>query len=266
MSEFARRLLFGVPAAIFFIWLVWRGGLSFGILTGLLALFTMLEMSRMFKEYKYPAYTVISVIIAIYIWFAGLIPAPWVLGVAVLITALTLYGILFRNQTFGNRWLASLVCGTYAPLGFYLFYRIRELEPEAVGLWLTLTVVLMVWCNDIFAYAGGRMFGKRPLAPTISPNKTWEGFWSGFAGAAAGFILIWYLADPFPLSFLTALPLVVITGIVGPLGDLFESRLKRLAGVKDSSSVLPGHGGLFDRFDALILVAPVAFLYLSWVV
>ncbi|MEX2600460.1 MAG: phosphatidate cytidylyltransferase [Balneolaceae bacterium] len=265
MSELTRRLLFGVPAALFFLWLVWRGGVSFGILTGVLALFTMLEMVRLFKKYKYSAFTVISIIIAIYIWSVGLLPVSWVVGIGAGIALLTLYSLFSRNRSFGNRWLASLICGTYAPLGFYLFYRIRELEPESAGLWLTLAVVIMVWCNDILAYAGGRMFGKRPMAPTISPNKTWEGFWSGFAGAAIGFILVWLSADSFPLPLPASLPLIVIIGFFGPLGDLLESRLKRLADMKDSSSLLPGHGGLFDRFDAFILAVPVVFLYLNWV-
>jgi len=164
-----------------------------------------------------------------------------------------------------HRWLATIFCGLYAPLGLFFFYQIRVIEPSDTGLWLAYALILMIWGNDVFAYFGGRSFGKRPLAPAISPNKTWEGFWSGFAGALIGLLIILPIANPFPMDFFKALPMVLIVSIFGPAGDLAESRLKRLAGVKDSSNLLPGHGGFFDRFDALILCSPVIFLYLYWI-
>lgn len=119
----------------------------------------------------------------------------------------------------------------------------------------------MIWGNDIFAYFGGKSFGKQPLAPTISPKKTWEGFWFGFLGAAVGLLATFYIARVFPVQFWQVFPVVFIVSTLGPAGDLLASRLKRLAGVKDSSALLPGHGGFFDRFDALILSSPFVFFY-----
>lgn len=120
----------------------------------------------------------------------------------------------------------------------------------------------MIWGNDVFAYFGGKNFGKTPLVPLISPNKTREGFYFGFLGSAVGFLIVYFIADSFPLPLWSVLPAVAITGSLGPIGDVAASRLKRLANVKDSSTLLPGHGGFFDRFDSMILAAPfIYFLY-----
>ena len=116
-------------------------------------------------------------------------------------------------------------------------------------------LLFLVWASDIGAYAVGRTFGKRKLAPKISPGKTWEGWAGGFVmtllvGWAIGFML-----PDVPL--LHRLVAAGVVAIFAPLGDLAESMLKRSVGVKDSGSIMPGHGGLLDRFDAFLLVLPV---------
>lgn len=143
-----------------------------------------------------------------------------------------------------------------------------RLEAEAAlpGLepfWLTLSVFVVVWASDTLAYYTGRAFGKRPLAPRVSPKKTIEGALGGVLGAFLGVALLKGLALP-SLDWPHVAVLALLGGVVSPLGDLAESRLKRAAGVKDSGTLLPGHGGLLDRFDALIVAAPLAYLYLRW--
>ena len=124
----------------------------------------------------------------------------------------------------------------------------------------------MTWINDTFAYFGGRKFGKHKLIPRISPGKTREGTLSGLAGS----ILTSYLYGHFVFEQWLGLPFGIIAGVVGGLlicvgatvGDLAESLLKREAGVKDSGSLLPGHGGVLDRFDALYFTLPIAYWFL----
>ena len=116
-------------------------------------------------------------------------------------------------------------------------------------------LLFLIWASDIGAYAVGRTFGKRKLAPKISPGKTWEGWAGGFAmtllvGWAIGFML-----PDVPLTH--RLVAAGVVAVFAPLGDLAESMLKRSVGVKDSGSIMPGHGGLLDRFDAFLLVLPV---------
>ena len=114
----------------------------------------------------------------------------------------------------------------------------------------------MVWAADSAAYFAGRAIGGPKLAPLISPNKTWSGFLGGMIGAVAfAFLLVWLFDLPRELALAT--PLLAILSVVG---DLYESNLKRRAGVKDSGKVLPGHGGLLDRLDGLVMVAPAAAL------
>lgn len=152
-------------------------------------------------------------------------------------------------------------------VGFGLFYVLGFLRflPElhlATGgpIWI-LGLFAIIWVGDIFAYYGGHTFGRHKLALVISPGKTWEGSIFGLLGALlVGFGLARYL----PEASLSALLLIcVATGAISQLGDLFESLLKRVSGVKDSGRLLPGHGGFLDRFDSLILATPFFFFSLK---
>jgi len=122
---------------------------------------------------------------------------------------------------------------------------------------------LVIMGSDAAAYYGGRLFGRHKLAPTVSPGKTWEG---AVAGMLASLLLAvaahyWFFLD-LPLKF--ALPLAAVMNVVGVLGDLTESALKRSTGAKDTAQILPGHGGVLDRIDSLLFNAPVIY-YFAWV-
>ena len=129
---------------------------------------------------------------------------------------------------------------------------------------LVLCFFILIWCSDIGAYTIGRAFGKgkKPLAPTISPKKTWVGFAGGmvFCMIAAIAIMLFGLFD---YPWYHCLALAVIMDIGGVFGDLFESLWKRHFGVKDSGSIIPGHGGLLDRFDSTLIAMPLGAIYLS---
>ncbi|MSQ59940.1 MAG: phosphatidate cytidylyltransferase [Betaproteobacteria bacterium] len=129
--------------------------------------------------------------------------------------------------------------------------------------WKLLALMAVVWVADTAAYAFGRMFGRRKLAPSISPGKTWE----GVAGAAVMVLLYVYgLATMYPDAFPGVLPMLglgVLMLVLGIEGDLLESWLKRVAGVKDSGNLLPGHGGVLDRIDALAGAMPIA-VFVLW--
>lgn len=119
-----------------------------------------------------------------------------------------------------------------------------------------LGVLFIIWACDSSAYFTGKKFGRKKIAPLISPGKSWEGYWGGVAGALlTGLILSRYFDTP-GLKWL--IPAAII-GFLGPIGDLAESFIKRSSGVKDSGSLLPGHGGLLDRFDVSLFLMP--FLY-----
>ncbi len=137
---------------------------------------------------------------------------------------------------------------------------IREVLPGIWGGVLVAGIFLSVWANDTFAYVIGSKFGKHPLAPHISPNKSWEGFLAGIVFS----VIVWCLMTFIPglnMEIWQAVIGGLACGWIGVLGDLVESRIKRSTGFKDSSNLLPGHGGFLDRCDSLIVVAAVASLY-----
>ena len=118
-----------------------------------------------------------------------------------------------------------------------------------------LALLFLVWSSDIGAYAAGKTFGKHKLAPKISPGKTWEGALGGFLlTLAMGWAMGYLLPE---LSITYRLVVASVVAVFGPLGDLAESMLKRSVGVKDSGRIMPGHGGLLDRFDAFLFILPV---------
>lgn len=138
---------------------------------------------------------------------------------------------------------------------------------HSVNPWLLLAVMAVVWVADVSAYFSGRRFGKHKLAPTISPAKTWEGVAGAVVGVMIYGALVFYgssLGGQLPANFPLSLVLLVLTA-VSVMGDLFESLLKRQAGIKDSSNLLPGHGGVLDRIDSLTSTLPLAALILHLV-
>lgn len=128
-------------------------------------------------------------------------------------------------------------------------------------MWLFLIILFSVWISDSAAYFIGRSYGKHKLAPRVSPKKTWEGSVAGFLGGLIGFFAFsWFLLPELPV--IHSVIIGIIIGSVGQLGDLSESQIKRDAGVKDSSTLIPGHGGVIDRFDSLLFIMPMISLYL----
>lgn len=128
-----------------------------------------------------------------------------------------------------------------------------------------IAILVSIWMCDTMAYFGGLSMGKHKLFPRVSPGKTWEGAVWGFIGALVTMIIFQYYFLPY-LKLHQAIVIGIIIGLFGQIGDLIESLLKRDAGVKDSSGLIPGHGGVFDRFDSLIYVSPLLYLYIDFVV
>ena len=134
--------------------------------------------------------------------------------------------------------------------------------------WGGLTIVSIlasIWVCDTAAYFGGLTMGRHKLFVRVSPNKTWEGAVCGFLGAVVTMIVAQRLFLPY-MDVHQAVVVGLIVGVFGQIGDLVESQFKRDAGVKDSSNIIPGHGGILDRFDSLIFVSPIIYLYIDFVV
>ncbi len=159
----------------------------------------------------------------------------------------------------------SIFSALYIALPFGL---LTKLSGDTFSPFIVFGILLIVWASDVAAYFVGKNLGKHKLFPRISPKKTWEGAIGGLAGALLAGALVCYLYHQLGLETRLSLSnwslLAGITAIMGVLGDLVESMLKRSVKIKDSGNMLPGHGGFLDRFDAFIFVIPFAAAYLYW--
>lgn len=160
-----------------------------------------------------------------------------------LVMVVMLFGILYIGYTLGH---------------------VLWLKAQHDGPMLIFFLMLVTWASDAAAYYVGKTWGSRPLAPSLSPNKTVEGFVGGLVAAPliAWLSHLWFLPAVTPVDCLI---LGMLFTVLGLLGDLSESALKRYAGVKDSGSLIPGHGGMLDRVDSLLLNAPVFYYYMTFV-
>jgi phosphatidate cytidylyltransferase len=181
----------------------------------------------------------------------------WMVGgvLTTFVLAFLLKGISEARQT-PTASISATVMGAVW-IGFGLAFMILLRDLPAHGRLAAFTVLLAVWAGDTFAYAGGRVFGRHKLAPTTSPGKTWEGF--VFGTLATIFVAFVTLYKQDFLTIAESIVLGAVLAVVAPLGDLFESLLKRDMKVKDTGRLLGGHGGMLDRLDALLFAAPAAY-------
>ena len=149
----------------------------------------------------------------------------------------------------------------YTSFAFSAIVLVRVSDKGVHGALLTLGVMLSLWANDAVAYLVGSRIGAHKLAPRISPNKSWEGFWAGLVGSVAVWIVLAF-AGVANIGVPLAAAIGLVVGVVGVIGDLFESRIKRGVGVKDSGNLIPGHGGLLDRSDSLLFGSIAAYILL----
>lgn len=176
--------------------------------------------------------------------------------------------ILYTRKTYLRNMGYSALGLIYISLSLGLLLNLRTFYPgmalENVNKLLVLAIILSLWVNDTMAYLVGSLIGKRPMSK-ISPKKTWEGTIGGiiFAVIAMGAVG-YFLSSGFEMQTVSQWMIVAaIAAIAGTIGDLLQSKLKRLADVKDSGHIMPGHGGFLDRFDSLLFATPFIWLYIA---
>ena len=188
------------------------------------------------------------------------------IGVAALAIMFTFVVEVFRNRQTPIHNIATTILGiVYVGLPMAVMAIIPMLlqnldwkDPDW-NAWYFLFYLFLVWGNDVFAYLCGITLGKHKLCERLSPKKSWEGFIGGILGAVAmGAVAAWWLDE----SYIFWVGLAIVVALTSVIGDLVESMFKRDAGVKDSGKIMPGHGGILDRFDALLVSAPFALVYI----
>lgn len=257
-----QRVITAVVALLVFLPLLYLGGLPFDILITVLGLVAMSEFLIMKKKLLVSVEAILSFLmmlaVLVPVFFEGFLTQGNLGGSFYFFALAMLVYTVFSKNRFSFDDAGVLVLGAlYAGLGFRFMILAR-----AESLWMMLYALLIVWITDSGAYLIGRKLGKHKLAPHVSPNKTWEGSIGGTLSAVVivGIYLYFVQAQfptSFPYDFTRMLLLTLVFSVGGQLGDLIESALKRYYGVKDSGKILPGHGGILDRFDSLLFVLPL---------
>jgi phosphatidate cytidylyltransferase len=250
----------------------------------LLALFEYFALGEAIGHRAYRFWTATCALLLVYVqWLAAIAPSYELVGglafhrevgriLGILPTVQDVFFIFVLGLAALTLWTKRPVVEALPAAGisasglllvaFPLTFAIRLHGRGSEGPKFLLFALVITWAGDTAAYFAGRALGKRPLAPVLSPKKTWEGTIASLLGALLVAILFsrWMFV---PVAHLLAM--AVVGNVAGQAGDLLESAYKRSAGVKDSGALLPGHGGVLDRIDALILAIPVVWYYWIWV-
>ncbi|MHB2025697.1 MAG: phosphatidate cytidylyltransferase [Elusimicrobiota bacterium] len=245
--------LIGIPVLLF---LIYWGGMAYGVFILGVSILCLYEYGIILTLARRPVRPILAIAGGAVISICAIWRLPVEAALAAFLSAAVLFEVFSREHSLER--LAITVFGSsfFGILPSYLGL-IRELGGS--GRVLSFLFFSCVWAMDTAAYAAGKSLGRRRLAPVLSPKKTWEGAAAGFAAALAT-AAIFSRIFPSVLSETEALALGSVIGIFGQLSDLSESLIKRSVGAKDSGMVLPGHGGIMDRFDSFLLSAP-AFYY-----
>ena len=257
-----QRVLVAFAGIPFLLWLIKLGGVWFFCFFLLLALLAVFEFHRLarHKANPPPLWLVLVITFCFQVNFYLQLAEVWELMLVVVLGLLVIELFLKEGSPLLN--LGALFPGLlYVNLAFGSLVRLRLYAPDGSGETMVFLLFLCVWSADICAYFGGSTLGgkfiHRKLFERLSPHKTWEGFLFGLAGSLSASLIYGNFVPQ--LSFRSALLTGLLIGLASPAGDLIESMFKRDAGVKDSSGLIPGHGGVLDRFDTIMFVSP--FIY-----
>ena len=281
MSNLSQRLIFGVLGAVVLLGSVWYSAWTFALFFAVVQVKMLLEFYRMMRQAGYKPAAMLGGSISVLLFASvaaltefrtlanhtlpatvsdlqqlRLLAAGLIVLLPVILILREMYAWPRENQPFSpfSNVGVALLGLLYVSLPMSLL-SVVAFSGSGYDYRRIFALLFLVWSSDIGAYAAGKTFGKHKLAPKISPGKTWEGAVGGFVLTLVVGYLLGYLLPELSLTY--RLVVAGVVAVFGPLGDLAESMLKRSVGVKDSGNIMPGHGGLLDRFDAFLFILPV---------
>ncbi|MGI6718044.1 MAG: phosphatidate cytidylyltransferase [Bacteroidales bacterium] len=229
--------------------------LLFGFFIG-----TIFFESRKLFKFKNNFSLILYIILSLLFYYISvygsnkLTPTQW--GALILIFLLSAFIVVSTNNLNISNLIAHTGLFFYVTIPFICYLRTFDLSVELYNNHniIPITIIGMIWINDSSSYISGMLFGKRKAFPKISPGKTWGGYILGFLTSIVVMIMFWAIVNE--ISLIHCILFAIISYVFGSIGDLIESSLKRKANLKDLSKILPGHGGVFDRFDSFIFAIP----------
>jgi len=283
MSELTKRIIvaaIGIPIAFT---VVYFGGIAFTVAIAIISSLALKEFYDMAEKKGYPTFKVWGIIIGLFPFAMYILQgifddyasadtlhfSVWLTTIMFfvpVVSIVTLLLVLFSKRQNAIASIGIIFTGFfYISLMLFTLILLRNLDwygIENFGLFIVIIMFCSIWVCDSAAYFIGRKFGKHKLLERVSPKKSIEGAVAGFIASVIFFPLASHFLIP-EFNTVFAIILGVIVGIFGQIGDLVESKLKREADVKDSSNLIPGHGGILDRFDSIIFVSPLVLIFLA---
>jgi phosphatidate cytidylyltransferase len=263
MNELTKRILVALVGIPTILVLIFLGGWYFFLLIWIISFVAQLEFYQMHIIKNYKPHRITGIIAGFFI-LLGIQTGEWsILGIGLIVVLMFIlvFGMIRHHENVSINVGITLVGILYIPLFLGTLIHTKSYVDatfkniEYAGFKYIMMILVTIWICDTFAYAFGIMFGKHKLNEKVSPNKTIEGGVAGLFGAIITICVV-KIFNILPMNWLSAVIIGMTVGVVGQMGDLVESWFKRDAGVKDSSSILPGHGGMLDRFDSLLFLSP----------
>lgn len=261
MNGFQTRVLTAVIFGVIVLGFIWLGDPWIPVLLYLICLGSSIEYEKAVHARFIGIYPLLSTVgfVTTYFWLAEFYCA-FTLVISCLVAFMLIYWIFKKHNFFDHRRYGAIINLFYigVSLGLLAKYLYLKGNPKS----LLLAIIILIWLSDTGAYLIGSRYGKRKLLPVISPKKTVEGFLGALIFTIIGAI-IFFIYSNLEHGLVWWLVFAVIVWIFGALGDLVQSSIKRKYGIKDSGNFLPGHGGIWDRFDSFLLATPFVLLFIN---
>ena len=264
MSNLLKRSLSGIIYVLIFLSAILFSKESYIILTSLFGLLCVWEFSKLINFKGIIGYIFFCLALFLMLKRPDSYAVVIVLGITIISSLSLIYSLFAKKEIkFSNDRSKSGLLTRYAIFSM-LFLILLPLYKGGYNPYLIISILIMIWVNDSFAFLVGKNFGKRKLFVSVSPKKTQEGFLGGLVFALIAAFIISKLNTDF--TVINWLVIAVIVSVIGTIGDLVESKFKRQANIKDSGTIMPGHGGILDRLDSLLFAAPFVYLYINFII
>jgi len=259
-----RRSLSGIVYVLIFLSSILFSKESYVVLTTIFGLLCVWEFSKLINFKGFIGYIFFGLTLFLMLKRPESYAVMLILGITIISSFVLVYYLFTKKEiTFSNDRSKSGLLIRY-PIFSMIFLILLPIYKGMYNPHLIISILIMIWVNDSFAFLVGKNFGQRKLFATVSPKKTQEGFLGGLIfSLLAAFIISKFNND---FTVVNWLVISCIVSVIGTIGDLVESKFKRQANIKDSGNIMPGHGGILDRLDSLLFAAPFVYLYINFII
>jgi phosphatidate cytidylyltransferase len=264
MRTLLRRSFSGLIFVSLFVSAILYSKESFVILTSIFAVISIWEFHKIINFKSVASYLFFAAAVFLLLKIPDKYPVKIILGINIISSLFLIYQLIAKKEiSFRDERSKMGLTIRYLVFSF-CFLILIPFQEGVYNPYIVLNILILIWVNDSFAFLVGKNFGQRKLFISVSPKKTVEGFIGGLVFAVtAGYIISMYVTN---YSIVNWIVIAIIVSVIGTIGDLIESKFKRQANIKDSGTIMPGHGGILDRFDSLLFAAPFVYLYINFII